>query len=272
MKKKIIFSIILSVVLISIFAFSGFASFEQGSENVAEINSIKETLTNYKLGNALGGVLNTDDGTNKSLTEEELQSKISSYNEIIDSAYSQNHPCYSTYKEYNEYLLRDVFTEQQDSIYVDAGVVDIRIINADINEKNETATVKYVSTLYFRSVFKKDNLYTPHVASGRNYEEVELVKDEDSWKVEKSIELTPWDCSCYDEDEVKNVVSDMRSCVNYSSTFADRKSISDEEESAIRDEIKNSQQINSMTFDTFAEARDAAMTVDVVNGNYYALY
>ena len=270
--KRIVFSVLLVVLLACSIVSAGFVSQDQSNDYTQELKEIKESITNYKLGIATQGLFNSDDGTTANLAETEIQEQINSYNDLIDSAYSKDNPCRSSYKDDNAYMLREVFNTPKELVRFASGILDVRIVDYDIDNNNSAADISFVSTSWSRSVEFDGSSYIPNAGASRSYQKVHMTKEDGIWKVEKSIELTPWDCSCYDEDEVKNVVSDMRSCVNYSSTFADRKSISDEEESAIRDEIKNSQQINSMTFDTFAEARDAAMTVDVVNGNYYALY
>ncbi len=272
MKKKIIFSVLLVMLLICTVVLVGFISQEQSKDNTLELEKIKESIIDYKLGIATGGVFVSEDGTTASLTENEIQKLINSYNNLIDSAYSQENPCRVSYKENNEYLLREVFSKPNDLVRFASGISDVRIVNCDIDEENSIAKVSFVSTSWSRSVSLDDSSYKPRAGSSRSYQEVQMTKEDGVWKVKKSIELTPWDCSSYDEEEVKNLVSDMSSLINYSTLFADKKSISDEEESAIRDEIKNSEKINDMSFDTFAQARDAALKIDVVNGNYYALY
>ena len=58
----------------------------------------------------------------------------------------------------------------------------------------------------------------------------------------------------------------------YTTIFADRQNINNETQNMICEKININKKLIDQSFDTFVEAKDAALSIDVLNGNYYALY
>lgn len=268
--KKSIVTISFIILIVSVLCFAGFISSDLSAEREADTMAVRDALVKYKLGNVRGGLFSSDDGTTSSLSEEEIQANIDQYNQLIDSAYALENPCRTQYRENHEFLLREYFKKTSDFEYVDSGVSDIRIIDTKMEARR--MEVKYVSSVWFKSVSFDGTEYHAYAAEGRNYEDVEMVHEDGMWKVRKVNELIPWDCSCYEENEVREWVSSMNERMPYSTLFSDKRNIDEKTKSMIYDEIKRNQEITDRSFPSFSEAKEAAMGMNILEGNYYALY
>ena len=268
MKKN---TIILTGVVILLLAAVSFAGFI-GEDNDAELKEIVQTVSDFEL--AMAEPFDSPDGTTASMTEEEIQENIDAYNALVDSAYSVNHPCRNSYKNDHEYWMKgSVFNEWNDThnmVTFENGISECKILKVKIGENGSKANVKAGVTVWLRRVFYENGKFRPRAGASRTYWELELVKEDGKWKVEENVDIIPSDCSCYNEEEVKDYM-DRMPCGG-KNAFSKEKLLNNEEKAAIEEKIAYSKSVCEKLCDTYEEARDLAKSIDVINGNYYALY
>lgn len=95
---------------------------------------------------ALGGY-ESDTGTTGQLSESELKKQIDDYNAQVDLYYATDNPCYATYQEWNEFMLRNDFS---DTVFYrqDGGVLDYDVRKLTYNDDETEATVKLTLISY----------------------------------------------------------------------------------------------------------------------------
>lgn len=91
-----------------------------------EINQISESLKGAIEVQLEIGAFQADNGYTTELSEEELSAFVQAYNEKVDRYYSSDNAVRESYKEHNEYLLREYYQSTLD-YQVASGVLDFAV-------------------------------------------------------------------------------------------------------------------------------------------------
>ena len=131
------------------------------------------------------GYFESENGKTDGLTEQQIASYLSDFNEKIDRYYAKTNACGQDYKEINEKILREV-AKNKINYVVQSGVLDCTFRSVSISEDEKTAVVKAVCKVWGDWVEENESGNIEVIAPiGRNTITATMVKEDGLWKLER---------------------------------------------------------------------------------------
>lgn len=261
--KRTYIVMVVAVSLLICLVFVGAANQEKSQRYLDEQESIRDAVAGSMETLISLGKYESSDGSNRTLSIEEKQRYIQEYNTKVDRYYSRDHAAYALYKSWNEEYLTSESIQAEENC-IDAGVSDVRLLSIDFDSQYREAEVEAYVTCWNKWVTMDKDSYGVACPVSRTYVKLRLVFEDGFWKLIENIEFIPSD-NAYDrqavEQEYKRMVPGM-----------EEKPINRHESDEIEESIDLNQRIMSTKYATYQEAVEAAKSLDVVKGNYYAYY
>lgn len=190
------------------------------------------------------GYFESENGKTDGLTEQQIASYLSDFNEKIDRYYAKTNACGQDYKEINEKILREVAKNKVNYV-VQSGVLDCTFHSVSISEDKKTAVVKAVCKVWGDWVEENESGNIEVTAPiNRNTITATMVKEDGLWKLGS---IDKMDVEFADDVIEERNVSELM-------TQED-----DEQKEAINDYIE---QTHIAEYKTFSEALTVAENLD----------
>lgn len=200
---KLTSGVAMILVSIIIILMSGASSASVAADISTETMAVCESVIGAENATLSMGAYQADDCNTSQLDEESLAAQIAQYNAQIEQYFSLENPCRDQYKVQNEYLLRDVFSEDK-TYLVDGGVLDYMVSEITFDETNTVSIINMSLTCYNKWVDVGENGMFEITCCANSVDlSAQMVKEDGVWKLKEHIRYSMTD-SWVPEDSMTN--------------------------------------------------------------------
>jgi len=227
-----------------------------------EIDQIRAALIGAQEVQVQMGMFSSEDGTTSSLTEAELETLATNFDQKVDQYYAQDTYTNTFYK----WLNRDCLFRSHQTVVdncIAGGVTQCDITNLSLSNDGTEATVSATVTIWNKWVtMEDDGSYSISNPINQDFLKVQMVKEDGTWKLAETLSHEKG-MTGYDDSSMDSTTTTTK---NASSVTSDPENTQDLED------IEQNKSILAQKYDTFQEAKNAVNQIDVENGNYIALF
>lgn len=223
------------------------------SASQEDISAISRAVCGVFKTQAEMGMFVSGDGSTSSLTQEDIDNLIEEYDKKVDKYYSKNNPCNTNYKWLNREYLNNTYKKVIDNC-IDAGILDYKIVEIKFSENQKKADVEVVFTAWNKWVVQYGEKYHVLNPVNRDRSNVTMILEDGQWKLQK----------------INSYIKGINGYTELSESEMLSMSAKMNQSNFIR-KIKNNENILTKEYSNFKDAFIAAQSIDVENGNYFAL-
>ena len=228
-----------------------------------EIDQIRAALIGAQEVQVQMGMFSSEDGTTSSLTEAELETLATNFDQKVDQYYAQD--TYSN--EFYKWLNRDCLFRSHQTVVdncIAGGVTQCDITNLSLSNYGTEATVSATVTIWNKWVtMEEDGSYSISNPINQDFLEVKMVKEDGTWKLAETLSLEKG-MTGYDDSSlsIDSATTSTKSASSVTSNPKNKQAL---------EEIAQNKSILAQKYNTFQEAKNAVNQIDVETGNYIAL-